>query len=111
MEEVWRAGRATVREVLAALNSRESKQRAYTTVMTMMQRLDEKGLLRRSRVGKTDVYEPRLSRDEYVEARAAAEVGAIVERYGDTALVHFARQMATLDPEQRARLRRVARRG
>lgn len=111
MDEVWRAGRATVREVLTALNAREAKQRAYTTVMTIMQRLDEKGLLRRSRIGKTDLYEPRLSHEEYKEARAAAEVGALVEQYGDAALVHFARQMATVDPKQRERLRRVARRG
>src|SRR4051794_6195418 len=85
MEEMWRREEATVRDVLEALN-RGRKERAYTTVMTIMRRLDEKGLLRRKRTGKTDVYRPRLSREDYVEQRARAEVGALVDEYGDLAL-------------------------
>ncbi len=37
MEQVWQRGEATVREVLEALNAGR-KQRAYTTVMTIMAR-------------------------------------------------------------------------
>ena len=110
MEELWRVDEANVRAVLHALNGRGGKQRAYTTVMTIMQRLDTKGLLRRRRAGRTDVYEPCLSREEYLEARAQAEVDAVVEQYGEAAFVHFARQMATLDPKQRQKLTRLARR-
>src|SRR3954464_10436134 len=47
MEEVWRRGECGVREVLDALNDRNDTPRAYTTVMTVMHRLDHKGLLRR----------------------------------------------------------------
>lgn len=112
MQEVWAAdGEITVRAVLGALNARSSKERAYTTVMTIMRRLDEKGLLERRRNGKTDIYRPRLSRDEYLEARASAEVLAVVEQYGEQALVHFAREMDKLDPARRAQLRRLSRRG
>lgn len=110
MEEVWRVGEANVRAVLHALNARGAKQRAYTTVMTTMQRLDTKGLLCRRRAGRTDVYQPCLSREDYLEARAQAEVDAVVEQYGEAAFVHFARQMATLDPKQRQKLTRLARR-
>ena len=108
MEIVWRAGEATVREVMDALNARYGRPRAYTTVLTTMQRLDRKGMLTRRREGQTDVYAPFLTEDEYTEARAGAEVGEVIEQFGDAALVHFARQMATLDPERRARLRRLA---
>jgi predicted transcriptional regulator len=111
MEEMWRQGDATVRQVLEALNERASKERAYTTVMTIMARLDDKRLLRRRREGKTDIYSTTMSRDEYLEARARAEVGALVDEYGDVALVHFARQMDALDPRRRDQLRRLARRG
>jgi len=110
MEEVWRVGEANVRAVLHALNGRGAKQRAYTTVMTIMQRLDVKGLLRRRRHGRTDLYEPCLSREEYLRARAEAEVDAVVEQYGEVAFVHFARQMAALGPKQRQKLTRLARR-
>ena len=111
MEEVWRRGETTVREVREALNARSSKTRAYTTVMTIMARLDDKGLLTRRRQGKSDVYRPVLSRDEYLEARTRAEVGALVEQYGELALVHFARQVQSLDPKRREQLRRLARDG
>ena len=110
MEQVWRAGESTVRTVLEALNATASRERAYTTIMTVMAKLHRKGLLNRRRDGKTDIYSPVMSRDEYHEARAQAEVGALVDEYGDLALVHFARQMAQLDPKRREQLRRLARR-
>ena len=112
MEEVWHQGRpTTVRAVMDALNGRAAKKRAYTTIMTIMRRLDDKRLLTRKREGKTDIYSPRLSREDYLEARARAEVGALVDEYGDAALVHFARQMNRLDPKRREQLRRLARDG
>lgn len=108
MELMWEMGECNVRSVLDELNRRSAKERKYTTVMTTMARLDKKGLLVRRREGKTDIYKSAMTRAEYFEARAAAEVGALVENYGETALVHFARQMNQLDPKRREQLRRLA---
>ncbi len=108
MELMWELGECNVRSVLDELNQRSDKERKYTTVMTTMARLDKKGLLVRRREGKTDFYKPAMTREEYFEARAAAEVGALVENYGEAALVHFARQMNQLDPKRREQLRRLA---
>jgi predicted transcriptional regulator len=110
MEEVWRQGEATVRDVMEGLNAGRRKKRAYTTYLTILARLDSKGLLTRRRDGKTDIYAPTLSRDEYLEARAAGEVETLVEEFGDVALVHFARQMGKLDRRRQEQLRRLARR-
>jgi predicted transcriptional regulator len=111
MEEVWHHGERSVREVLDALNARTAPERAYTTILTVMQRLHVKQLLLRERRGRHDVYLPALSRAEYAEARAAAEVGALVSEYGDVALTHFARHMSALDPKRREQIRRLARGG
>ncbi len=108
MEEVWRRGEATVRDVQEALNARGGKVRAYTTLLTVMTRLDAKGLLVRRRAGRLDVYAPALGRDEYLQARAEAQVAALVEDYGDLALAHFARHIGRLDPERLETLRRLA---
>src|SRR5579862_8989726 len=78
MEEIWERGEASVREVMEVLNSRAGKERAYTTYMTIMARLDGKGLLDRRRSGKTDFYTPRYAREEYADLRARAEVDSIV---------------------------------
>ncbi len=110
MEEVWRQRAATVRDVLEILN-RGPKQRAYTTVMTIMTRLHRKGLLTRRRHGKSDVYAPAVDRKVYLDARAQAEVAALIDEFGDVALVHFAREVEALDPERLAALRRLANEG
>jgi predicted transcriptional regulator len=108
MEEMWRLERATVRELMDAINAHAGKPRAYTTFMTIMARLDGKGLLQREREGKTDIYWPRLDRESYLEQRAQAEVQQLVDDYGDRALVNFARAMQTLDPARVRALRRLA---
>ena len=108
MDEMWRLRRATVRELMDAVNAGSRKPRAYTTYMTIMVRLETKGLLERERQGKTDTYWPRLDREAYLEQRAQAEVQQLVAEYGDHALVHFARAMQTLDPARMRALRRLA---
>ena len=110
MEAVWAREEASVREVMDLLNTKAPKPRAYTTYMTIMRRLDDKGLLERRREGKTDFYRPAYSREEYAQLRAQAEVDALVDRFGDVALGHFARQIAQLDPDRRRALQRLARR-
>jgi predicted transcriptional regulator len=109
MEELWRSGEAPVRAVMEVLNRRASKQRAYTTYMTIMARLHKKGMLVRRREGKTDFYTPAQPREEYLEVRARAEVEDLVAQYGDVALSNFAQQMAELDPARRRALQRLAR--
>jgi predicted transcriptional regulator len=111
MEQLWRQGEANVRSVLEAINATAEKARAYTTVMTVMGNLDRKGLLTRRREGRTDIYTPVMSRQNYLDARARAEAGALVGRYGEAALMAFSREMDRLDPEQRRQLRRLARDG
>ena len=108
MLEIWSRRESTVREVLDGLNARADKTRAYTTVMTVMSRLAEKELLVRRRSGKTDHYSAAMTRADYEERRAAGEVADLVDEYGDTVLVHFARSIQQLDPERRKELRRLA---
>jgi predicted transcriptional regulator len=109
MEEIWTQGEATVRSVRDALNADAAqRERAYTTVLTILQRLDAKALVIRHRNGKTDVYTAALPREEYLRARADADVSELLEQYGELALVQFARRMAALDPERREALRRLA---
>jgi predicted transcriptional regulator len=110
MEEAWEQQSASVRSVMEALNADETRPpRAYTTVLTVMQRLEAKGLLTRAgRQGRFDVYVPAISRADYLRARADAEIDELIAEYGELALVQFARRTAALSDEQRAALRRLA---
>jgi predicted transcriptional regulator len=61
MEILWDRGSASVRDVHEALQ--ESRRPAYTTIATIVSRLEEKGVVRRSdRVGNALVFEPLLTR-------------------------------------------------
>ena len=109
MELVWALGDATVHAVRDELNARSEKERAYTTVMTVMSRLCVKGLLKKERRGRRDHFVATLSRDEYQDARAGSDVETLVAEYGDLALAHFAAHVAKLDPSRRRKLTRLAR--
>jgi predicted transcriptional regulator len=108
MDEVWRQGEATVRGVMEALNQTADPPRAYTTYMTVMRRLSGKELLDRTRDGRQDTYVPRLSREQYRDLRAGAQVKVLVDEFGDVALAHFAKSLKTLDPARRRHLQRLA---
>jgi BlaI family transcriptional regulator, penicillinase repressor len=61
MEVLWRLNEASVREVCDALTER--KRPAYTTVQTIVQRLEQKGAVRRSRkIGNALMFEPTITR-------------------------------------------------
>ena len=102
-------GEASVREVMDELERAAEAPRAYTTYMTTLARLHKKGLLTRRREGKTDLYHAVHTREEYADLRAQAEVAHLVDAFGEVALGHFARQIASLDPERRAALEKLAR--
>ena len=110
MEVIWDRGESSVRDVMQTLNAGAPRDRAYTTYMTIMSRLDAKGLLRRRREGKTDFYTPTWTRHEYADMRARADLESVVDQYGEVALAHIARHMAALDPQRRRALQRMARR-
>ena len=61
MDILWELGEATIREVQEAIQER--KRPAYTTVQTIIARLEEKGAIRRTRkIGKAFLFEPLVSR-------------------------------------------------
>lgn len=67
MNTLWPLREATVREIRDRLAERRA--RAYTTIMTIMDRLARKGVVERRKTGRKYVYRARLSAEE---ARAHA---------------------------------------
>lgn len=106
MERLWTRGSATVRDIVDDLG--RSRALAYTTVMTIMSRLHEKGLLQRVRSGKTYVYRPAVSREGHRERLSRELVRGLVDEFGDVALAHFAAELESVDAPHRAALRRIA---
>lgn len=106
MERLWKRGTATVREVVDDLG--RTRALAYTTVMTIMTRLHEKGLLERARDGKTYVYRPAFSRQEHRDRLSRQLVRGLVDEFGELALAHFAEELDGVDAAHRTALPRIA---
>jgi BlaI family transcriptional regulator, penicillinase repressor len=64
LEQCWKLGACSVREILESLP--EDEQVAYTTVQTLMARLEEKGALRRvKKIGNAQIFAPAIDRRDY----------------------------------------------
>lgn len=104
MEVVWnRGGWSTPGEVLELLEG--ERQLAYTTVMTILVRLWQKGLLERRKDGRAYAYHPIQSREEW-NAQRMSELLQIANNRAE-ALVHFVDEMGTADRDQLRRLLRI----
>ena len=112
MRCLWSAAPANVPTVLEHLNDsrRKADRLAYTTVMTVLVRLHEKGLVDRVRRGRGFDYTPRFDEADLVDHFSRREVNELVQRYGAVALAHFADAVEQADPRVVAKLRAAAQR-
>jgi predicted transcriptional regulator len=74
MDETWRRGEVSVRDVYQAFNERV----AYTTLMTTLDRLYKKRLLNRRKDGRAFLYWPRVSREEMERGVARDIIDALL---------------------------------
>lgn len=112
MRCLWAQAPASVPKVLEHLNSsrRKSDRLAYTTVMTVLVRLHDKGIVDRSRRGRGFEYTPQFDETGLIEHFSRRDVDELVERYGAVALAHFAAAVEQADPQVVARLRNAVER-
>lgn len=104
MREVWGGSVGepfVVRDVQTLM-----PQLAYTTVMTTLNRLADKGLLTVSAIPAQRAHEYRLITDPngFLGKASREQVDHVVARFGDAAMVAFAERLSQLSPEQLRRL-------
>ena len=106
MARLWAAGPQTVGDVLEALNESAERRLAYTTVMTILVRLHDKGLVSRDKDGRHYRYTAAVD-EESVEARLGRrELNRLIERYGAASVAGFAADLG--EGELADRLRKLA---
>ena len=107
MHIVWTHKKVTVRDVLDALITH--RKIAYTTVMTVMGRLVDKGLLVADKQNKSYVYRAQKTREE-LESHAVNRVvqTLLTDFDGELIIRQFVEQLSVTDPGQLARLADLA---
>ena len=104
LEVLWARGSGSVGDVLEQFPRKA--EYAYTTIMTVLVRLHEKGIVTRDREGRAYRYRPMLTREEFLASASAALIRGFTENYGGAAAVHFADAITRLPRRQRDQLRR-----
>jgi predicted transcriptional regulator len=99
MKVVWRFDKATVRDVYEAL--RDARPVAYTTVMTMMKILEDKGYLKKTLVDRAHVYRPAQRRQQVVGAMLRDFLDRVFDGAPDALLLHLAKDNKLTDKQRR----------
>ena len=102
MERMWRCDEISVRE----LHAEFAPRLAYTTVMTTMDRLYKKGMLKRRKVGKAFIYVPALTEQEYQERLTHHLFGMVLneDKNSGAVLSHFVDAVSDTDEQMLERL-------
>jgi predicted transcriptional regulator len=103
MSVVWSLGEASVEDVRAQQPAR--RRAAYTTVQTVMNRLADRGLLRRKRRGRAFVYIAALEEPEYLAKTIGERLAGTSRETRQAALVTL---VEGLDPQDLGELARYA---
>src|SRR5260370_33462016 len=109
MRAVWSESvpeRFTVRDI-----QKITPKLAYTTLMTTLSRMAEKGILAHNRVPNQRAFQYRAAGTAAAALAAAVrqQANRMLEQFGDAALAAFAAQLDELPRDQRERLRKAAR--
>jgi predicted transcriptional regulator len=105
MQIIWQDERSTVKKVHRKLSG--GRDIAYTTVMTTMSRLAEKGVLNRHREGLAYVYTPAITEDDFVTMVVQQVLDGLLEDYSETAIDYMIDYLARTNPGELRRIQRV----
>lgn len=100
LQAVWELGQPTVKEVALALGPATN----IKTVMTVMNRMAEKDLLRRHRRGRHFLYTACLDRETFMQQVADSVLSGLLADFGRPTLAHFVQEASS---EQLAELERL----
>ena len=96
MNALWPVGEATVRDIQQALHP--TRPRAYTTIMTILDRLAQKGIVLRSKSGRAWVYRPNLTAQDARSQALAQLVDGFFAGSSEGLAKHLAEQGGALAP-------------
>ena len=105
MKVVWSLESATVRDIYEQLRTR--KHVAYTTVLTMMKILEQKGYVKKTRSERAFVYRPARPRQQVLGGMVREFIDRVFDGASRPMLLHLVKETKLSDKERRALLRAI----
>ncbi len=105
LKVLWRLGPSTVREICDEM-ARDGSDLAYTTVLSLLQVMEQKGLVGHRQSGKAYAYSAKVEREPTFRSLAGGFLEKVFDGALDQYLVH-ALHASSPDPEELDRLERM----
>jgi predicted transcriptional regulator len=105
MKEVWKFESVTVRDVYEQL--RTKRDVAYTTVLTMMKILEQKGYVKKTRAEKAFVYRAAKPRTQVIGGMVREFVDRVFDGASRPMLLHLVKEAKLTEKERKALLRAI----
>jgi BlaI family transcriptional regulator, penicillinase repressor len=105
MKVVWKLESATVRDVYEQLRTR--REVAYTTILTMMNILEQKGHVKKTRADKAFVYRPARPRAQVIGGMVREFVDRVFDGASRPMLVHLVKEAKLSEKQRKALLRAI----
>ena len=99
MDILWECKSCSARDVLIILE--KDRKLAYTTIATILQRLYEKKLVKRTEDKSGYIYSPKLSKESYSRNVAQSFLKKFIASFGNTAIASFAESIDKLPDQKR----------
>lgn len=103
MNAVWSMEEPTVQDVV----KRFGKRANYKTIMTVMNRLVDKGFLERRKVSRAFVYVPKYTREELLEHMSRQVLDGLIADFGPTVIAQFVEVVEETDRERLTELAKL----
>ena len=105
MKVVWLLESATVRDIYEQL--RENREVAYTTVLTMMKILEQKGYVKKTRADRAFVYRAARPRQQVLGGMVREFIDRVFDGASRPMLLHLVKETRLSDRERKALLRAI----
>lgn len=97
MEILWDGSEMVIKDVQQKLE--REKKVSFNTVMTVMNRLVDKGIITKRTEGRVSLYKPVLSKSDFLESQSKELTHELIEEFGSVAVSHMLDALEEADQE------------
>ncbi len=98
MEALWSHGECSIKDILKVFPAKRNI--SYSAVITVTNRMVEKGLVKRTKIGKAYFYSSAYGKDEFLALVSKRILEGASELSLHSVMVHFVDYMAQMDPDK-----------
>ncbi|KOO50004.1 BlaI/MecI/CopY family transcriptional regulator [Viridibacillus arvi] len=97
MDILWNDVEMTIKDVQQVLD--QEKLTNFNTVMTVMNRLVDKGILQKRTEGRSSLYKPVLSREDFLNTQSKEMTNELMDEFGNVVVSHMLDALEDVDDD------------